>query len=200
MMLLSPVVCSVCAGYHCPKPGHTRPKRNALDSSPRGVIVCSRAVSVCSPAVVRGLRGRAPLISHQQLVMFSFPLQMCRLSSALPAAAVQKGSAACASGTALHCWHGAAPSPAWGFGEHGDQRVKVNHTCLPLQTAGWLLEGRKRLPLSAVLESACVYATDNPRAFSQLGLSQQIESEASLASLLCFFLPSSLPSVKDVTA
>lgn len=161
---------------------------------------CSRAVSVCSPAVVWGLRGRAPLISRQQLVMFSLPLQMCRLNSALPAAAMQEGLAACASGTALLCWHRAAPTPARGFGEHGDHMVEVNHTHLPFQTAGWLLEGRKRLALSAVLESACVYATDNPRAFSRLGLSQEIEAEASLASLICFFLLSSLPSVKNVTA
>lgn len=46
----------------------------------------------------------------------------------------------------------------------------------------------------------CVCHTQ-PQGFPKLGLSQQIdpESEASLASLICFSLFSSLPSVKEVT-
>lgn len=40
----------------------------------------------CQCTVVWGLTGRAPLMSHQQLVMFSFPSQTCRMNSALPAA------------------------------------------------------------------------------------------------------------------
>lgn len=72
-----------------------RPKKNVCGSSLRGTVApqqmqAEQHLKCTAPPMVWGLRDRVPLIFCQQLVIFSFPFQTCRINSVLvlPAAAV----------------------------------------------------------------------------------------------------------------
>lgn len=161
------------------------------------VLVCcgrrSRGVSVCSPCSGLGFerQGTINLPSAISHVFISFPDVQDELST-------PSCSGAAGLGHLGYLWHWHPSVLAQGPGVHGmDTRGPGQGKPQPppppdsLMALGMELQEEKASPEHC---SACVHATDNPRAFSQLGLSQQIHSEheASLASLICFLLFSSL--------